>query len=398
MHKSGQDWYSYWQAKEKAQKTLDETTTAVEESGAALDQNSTALSENAAETEKWSDKIDGALDTQAMQKSLDELGSKAKEAGVKIPQSVAEGMESGKYAIPETVDGLKNLIAFDSAIQKAGLSGAEIPPEMASGILSGKISVEEAVAELKKASTSGLSPNGKAAKPGEMTSDEYAQGALRRKSNVNNAAQSTKSAALSGLSPNGKAAKPGAQSADEYAQALRRKKTNVDSAASTMTKGIPVASGKSFDAAKRRISTETGAAVTTVSRNTRKMEGSFSGMSLKLPHIKLPHFSLTGKFSLSEMTVPHLSVSWYKTGGIFNNPSIIGVGEAGPEAVLPIEKLNVMFDRMADSIISGVGTLMRANSGGPSGDVHLDVYLYPNGPKMGEEIVKTYDTYKRRLG
>lgn len=398
VHKSGQDWYSYWQAKEKAQKTLDETTTAVEESGAALDQNSTALSENAAETEKWSDKIDGALDTQAMQKSLDELGSKAKEAGVKIPQSVAEGMESGKYAIPETVDGLKNLIAFDSAIQKAGLSGAEIPPEMASGILSGKISVEEAVAELKKASTSGLSPNGKAAKPGEMTSDEYAQGALRRKSNVNNAAQSTKSAALSGLSPNGKAAKPGAQSADEYAQALRRKKTNVDSAASTMTKGIPVASGKSFDAAKRRISTETGAAVTTVSRNTRKMEGSFSGMSLKLPHIKLPHFSLTGKFSLSEMTVPHLSVSWYKTGGIFNNPSIIGVGEAGPEAVLPIEKLNVMFDRMADSIISGVGTLMRANSGGPSGDVHLDVYLYPNGPKMGEEIVKTYDTYKRRLG
>lgn len=398
VHKSGQDWYSYWQAKEKAQKTLDETTTAVEESGAALDQNSTALSENAAETEKWSDKIDGALDTQAMQKSLDELGSKAKEAGVKIPQSVAEGMESGKYAIPETVDGLKNLIAFDSAIQKAGLSGAEIPPEMASGILSGKISVEEAVAELKKASTSGLSPNGKAAKPGEMTSDEYAQGALRRKSNVNNAAQSTKSAALSGLSPNGKAAKPGAQSADEYAQALRRKKTNVDSAASTMTKGIPVASGKSFDAAKRRISTETGAAVTTVSRNTRKMEGSFSGMSLKLPHIKLPHFSLTGKFSLSEMTVPHLSVSWYKTGGIFNNPSIIGVGEAGPEAVLPIEKLNVMFDRMADSIISGVGTLMRANSGGPSGDVHLDVYLYPNGPKYGEEIVKTYDTYKRRLG
>lgn len=90
--------------------------------------------------------------------------------------------------------------------------------------------------------------------------------------------------------------------------------------------------------------------------------------------------------------------SWYKKGGIFNNPSIIGVGEAGPEAVLPIEKLNVMFDRMADSIISGVGTLMRANSGGPSGDVHLDVYLYPNGPKYGEEIVKTYDTYKRRLG
>lgn len=126
---------------------------------------------------------------------LTDLRTKAKEAGVKIPDSVAKGMESGKYAIPETVDGLKNLIKFDSAIQKAGLSGAEIPPEMASGILSGKISVEEAVAALKKSATSGLAPGGKAAKPGEMTADEYAQGALRRKSNVNSTAEDVVSSA-----------------------------------------------------------------------------------------------------------------------------------------------------------------------------------------------------------
>jgi phage-related minor tail protein len=41
--------------------------------------------------------------------------------------------------------------------------------------------------------------------------------------------------------------------------------------------------------------------------------------------------------------VPHLDVDWYKTGGIFNAPSLIGVGEAGPEAVLPIEKLKDML-------------------------------------------------------
>lgn len=60
-------------------------------------------------------------------------------------------------------------------------------------------------------------------------------------------------------------------------------------------------------------------------------------------NIKLPHFKLSGKFSLKDMTVPKLSVSWYKTGGIFDNPSVIGVGEAGPEAVVPLDKF---WDRL----------------------------------------------------
>ena len=59
----------------------------------------------------------------------------------------------------------------------------------------------------------------------------------------------------------------------------------------------------------------------------------------KMLNLKLPHFKLTGKFSLKDMTVPKLSVNWYKTGGIFNDPSIIGVGEAGAEAVIPLDKL-----------------------------------------------------------
>lgn len=62
--------------------------------------------------------------------------------------------------------------------------------------------------------------------------------------------------------------------------------------------------------------------------------------------LKLPHFKLTGKFSLKDMTVPHLSVSWYKTGGIFDSPSVIGVGEAGAEAVVPLDKFWDKLDNM----------------------------------------------------
>lgn len=65
-----------------------------------------------------------------------------------------------------------------------------------------------------------------------------------------------------------------------------------------------------------------------------------------MSHIKLPHFSITGSFSIKNRTVPKLNVDWYKTGGIFDSPSIIGVGEAGAEAVVPLDKLWSKLDAM----------------------------------------------------
>ena len=68
-----------------------------------------------------------------------------------------------------------------------------------------------------------------------------------------------------------------------------------------------------------------------------------------LKGLKLPHFSLTGKFSLNPPSVPHLSVDWYKTGGIFDSPSVIGIGEAGAEAVVPLDTLWKKLDKIADT-------------------------------------------------
>ena len=65
-----------------------------------------------------------------------------------------------------------------------------------------------------------------------------------------------------------------------------------------------------------------------------------------LSGLKLPHFKLTGKFSLNPPSVPKLDIDWYKTGGIFDSPSVIGVGEAGAEAVVPLDKLWDKLDKM----------------------------------------------------
>ena len=70
-----------------------------------------------------------------------------------------------------------------------------------------------------------------------------------------------------------------------------------------------------------------------------KLVDFFKNMKIKLPDIKLPHFKITGKFSLSPLQVPKLDIDWYDKGGIFSSPSIIGVGEKRPEFVGALDDL-----------------------------------------------------------
>lgn len=70
-----------------------------------------------------------------------------------------------------------------------------------------------------------------------------------------------------------------------------------------------------------------------------RITGFFANLHIQLPHIRLPHFNISGSFSLSPPRVPRLSVDWYDKGGIFTQPSIIGVGEKRPEFVGALDDL-----------------------------------------------------------
>lgn len=156
-----------------------------------------------------------------------------------------------------------------------------------------------------------------------------------------------------------------------------------------------------FEAIKTVITAPIEGALKIIKAIIEKIKALFN-FKVSLPKIKLPHFSIKPKgWQLGDLLkgkIPTLGVDWYAQGGIFASPSVIGVGEAGPEAVLPIEKLQGMLTQMADNIVNGMLTGMQLQGAGSGGEITIPIYLYPSGPKMGEETVKMYDQYKRILG
>ena len=121
------------------------------------------------------------------------------------------------------------------------------------------------------------------------------------------------------------------------------------------TIGSVISSG--FNAAKNTVSNVFNGIKSTIDNviNTAKnivksgidgIVGFFRGMKLEFPKIKLPHFSISGSFSLNPPSIPKFGIEWYKKGGIFDQPTLFntssglkGVGEAGAEAVTPISVL-----------------------------------------------------------
>lgn len=115
-----------------------------------------------------------------------------------------------------------------------------------------------------------------------------------------------------------------------------------------------------FDSIKSKISSVMEGAKSIVTNAVSKFKSAFN-FSWKLPDLKLPHVSVSGgvaPFGIAgKGSLPHFSVSWYKQGGVFDKPSVIGVGEAGTEAVMPLENNTEWIGVLAGMITSKMGQM-----------------------------------------
>lgn len=102
--------------------------------------------------------------------------------------------------------------------------------------------------------------------------------------------------------------------------------------------GIKSATTSTWNAVKQAIEKPINQARDLVGKAVERMK-SLLNVTLPFPKIKLPHFNVSGKFSLNPPSVPHFNVQWYDKGGIFKSPSVIGVGEKRPEFVGALDDL-----------------------------------------------------------
>lgn len=113
------------------------------------------------------------------------------------------------------------------------------------------------------------------------------------------------------------------------------------------------------------------------------IKNAFANMRITIPKPKLPHISVSMKSkSIGGISIPYpdFDIDWYAQGGIFNTPSVIGVGEAGPEAVLPLDRNTGWMDTLAAKIAASIG-----GAGGG------DIYVYVGNEQVDAYVYRSQD-------
>ena len=109
-----------------------------------------------------------------------------------------------------------------------------------------------------------------------------------------------------------------------------------------------------FNGVKSAISSAMNGAWSTVSSMVSRITGAFRGMRISIPRPKLPHINVGSKSFLGgKVTIPTFSISWNAKGSFLDSATLIGAGEAGKEAILPLSNKRNMKP-FSDAVTAGM--------------------------------------------
>ena len=145
----------------------------------------------------------------------------------------------------------------------------------------------------------------------------------------------------------------------------------IKSAISTKMSEAQAAVGTVLEGIKSKFQSIMDGAKSIVSGAIESIKGFFN-FQWELPKLKMPHFSVTGEFSLGPPPkIPKFGVEWYKDGGIMTEPTLFGMngnnamvgGEAGAEAILPLSELwknmGSFIDRAINNPSGTIGSVIQ---------------------------------------
>ena len=132
-----------------------------------------------------------------------------------------------------------------------------------------------------------------------------------------------------------------------------------------------------------------------------KIKGFFK-FKVSKPNIPLPHFSVTPAGwkvgDLLKGKIPKLSVKWFAEGGILDSPTLFGAGEAGPEAIMPLDKLKdytaIDYDRLASALVKALSSVSHTTIV----DVDGKEIARTTAPYMETELNRMQTRANRKLG